>query len=80
MVLAYQLQKSLSRNLGTEDRGVHRARFVVLRDATMPSALVEAGFMSHPEEGRKIFSAEYRRQIARAIVEGLNAYRQSVSG
>jgi N-acetylmuramoyl-L-alanine amidase len=80
VVLAYQLQKALTRSLGVEDRGVHRARFAVLRDATMPAALIEAGFMSHPEEGRKIFSAEYRRQIARAIVEGLNAYRQSVSG
>jgi N-acetylmuramoyl-L-alanine amidase len=80
MVLAYQLQKALTRNLGVEDRGVHRARFAVLRDATMPAALIEAGFMSHPEEGRKIFTPEYRRKIARSIVEGLNAYKQGLSG
>jgi len=80
MVLAYQLQKALARNLGVEDRGVHRARFAVLRDATMPAALIEAGFMSHPEEGRKIFSPEYRRRIAQAIVEALNAYRQGLGG
>jgi N-acetylmuramoyl-L-alanine amidase len=79
MSLAYQLQKALTRNPGVEDRGVHRARFAVLRDATMPAALIEAGFMSHPVEGRKIFTAEYRRQIARAIVEGLTAYRQLVT-
>jgi len=77
MFLAYQLQKALTRDLGMEDRGVHRARFAVLRGATMPAALIEAGFMSHPAEGQKIFTAEYRRQIARAIVEGLNAYRKA---
>lgn len=74
--LAYQLQKSLTKGLGTEDRGLHRARFAVLRDATMPAVLIEAGFMSNPSEGRKIFDAGYRRQIAKAIVDGISAYRR----
>jgi N-acetylmuramoyl-L-alanine amidase len=79
LFLAYQLQRALARNLGVEDRGVHRARFAVLRDATMPAALIEAGFMSHPVEGKKILTADYRRQIARAIVEGLTAYCRVVN-
>lgn len=79
MFLAYQLQKALTRNLAVEDRGVHRARFAVLRDATMPAALIEAGFMSHPVEGRKIFTAEYRRQMAKAIMEGVRSYCQVVN-
>jgi N-acetylmuramoyl-L-alanine amidase len=74
--LAYQLQKSVTKNLDTEDRGLHRARFAVLRDATMPSVLIEAGFMSNPSEGRKIFDAGYRKQIAKAIVDGIGAYRR----
>ena len=73
--LAYELQKSLTRNLGVEDRGVHRARFVVLRDAVMPAVLIEGGFMSHPTEGRKILDPEYRRQMARAIVNGVLNYK-----
>lgn len=73
--LAYQLQKTLTKGLGTEDRGLHRARFAVLRDVTMPAVLIEAGFMSNPSEGRKIFDAGYRRQIAKAIVDGIGAYR-----
>src|SRR5258705_10751 len=52
--LAYLLQKSLTKGPGAEDRGVHRARFVVLRDATMPAVLIEGGFLSHPVEGRNI--------------------------
>jgi N-acetylmuramoyl-L-alanine amidase len=76
--LAYQLQKSVPKTLGTEDRGLHRARFAVLRDATMPAVLIEAGFMSNPAEGRKIFDAGYRKQIAKAIVDGISAYRKGV--
>jgi N-acetylmuramoyl-L-alanine amidase len=78
MYLAYQVQKQLARKLGAEDRGVHRARFWVLRDASMPAILIEAGFLSHPVEGRKIITAEYRKQVASAIVQGLGAYKQAV--
>src|SRR4029077_16609683 len=74
--LAYQLQKSVTKNLDAEDRGLHRARFAVLRDATMPAVLIEAGFMSNPSEGRKIFDAGYRKQIAKAIVDRISAYRR----
>ena len=78
VLLAYQIQKALIRQLGSEDRGVRRARFEVLREATMPAALIEAGFLSHPTEGRKIFTAEYRRQMAKAIVEGIQSYKRAV--
>jgi len=78
LLLAYHLQKSLVGELRSQDRGVRRARFEVLREATMPAALVEAGFLSHPAEGRKIFSADYRRRMAKAIVDGIRAYREMV--
>jgi N-acetylmuramoyl-L-alanine amidase len=78
LFLAYQVQKSLTRNLAVADRGVRRARFAVLRDAVMPAVLIEAGFMSNPAEGRKIFTSEYRQKMARAIVDGLLAYKRAV--
>lgn len=78
LLLAYQLQKSLVGQLGSPDRGVRRARFEVLREAAMPAALVEAGFLSHPVEGGKIATAEYRRQMARAIVSGVQTYKNIV--
>jgi N-acetylmuramoyl-L-alanine amidase len=77
LLLAYQVQKSLTRTLA-EDRGVHRARFEVLREATMPAVLIEVGYMSHPTEGKKIFDSAYRRQVARSIVQGLLAYKQTI--
>jgi N-acetylmuramoyl-L-alanine amidase len=78
LLLACQIQKSLVRNLEVEDRGVRRARFAVLRDAAMPAILIEAGFLSHPTEGRKILDAAYRREMARAIVDGIASYKRMV--
>jgi len=78
LLLAYQEQKSLVRTLGVTDRGVRRARFAVLRDAAMPAILIEGGYMTNPTEGRHIFDAGYRRQMAGAIVQGILAYQRIV--
>lgn len=78
LLLAYQIQKRLVSDLGAEDRGVRRARFAVLREATMPAVLVEGGFMSHPVEGRRITETAYLREMSRAIVDGILAYKRLV--
>jgi len=76
LLLAYQIQKSLVGNLNANDRGIRRARFAVLRDARMPAILIEGGYMTHPYESKKIYSAAYRRQMAAAIVKGILAYQK----
>jgi len=78
MFLAYELHKSLLQSLGAEDRGVRRARFLVLCYAEMPAVLIEGGYMSHPAESKKIYDPAYRRQMAHAIVEGVLAYQRHV--
>lgn len=75
LLLAYEVQKSLVKNLDCPDRSVRRARFAVLRDAKMPAILVEGGYMTNPSEGREIFSSNYRQKLARAIVYGIQAYQ-----
>lgn len=80
ILLAHEMQRALIEGLGVEDRGVRRARYAVLKDAVMPAILIEAGFMSHPTEGRKILDPNYRRQIAKAIVAGILTYRKKVEG
>jgi len=76
LLLAYQVQKALIKNLGAADRSVRRARFAVLRDCEMPAILVESGYMTHPVEGKKIFDAAYRKQIAAAMVKGIVNYQK----
>jgi N-acetylmuramoyl-L-alanine amidase len=78
MLLAYQIQKSLVKDLPVDDRGVRRARWAVLRSAEMPAVLIEAGFMSHPAEAKRIYDPAYRRQMAQAICNGVMAYKKLV--
>jgi N-acetylmuramoyl-L-alanine amidase len=79
LLLAYEMEKTLVHSLPALDRGVRRARFAVLRDATMPAILIEGGYMTHPVESKKIYSAAYRRQMAAAIVKGVLAYQKLTS-
>jgi N-acetylmuramoyl-L-alanine amidase len=79
LVLAYQMEKSLVQNLHANDRGVRRARFAVLRDAEMPAILIEGGYMTHPVESKNIYSSDYRRQMAAAIVKGIMAYQKVIA-
>jgi N-acetylmuramoyl-L-alanine amidase len=76
--LAHHVQKSMVHALGSEDRGVKRARFVVLKTVTMPAILVEGGFMSDPHEGKKISDRDYGRNLARSIVSGITTFRRFV--
>jgi N-acetylmuramoyl-L-alanine amidase len=74
LLLAYEMEKSLVQTLHAEDRSVRRARFAVLRDARMPAILIEGGYMTNPVEGRKIYDAAYRQQMADAIAKGIMNY------
>ncbi len=76
LIFAYQIQKSLVRNLGVNDRSVRRARFWVLRDAQMPAILIEGGYMTNPADSKRIYDAAWRRQMAAAIVKGILNYQK----
>lgn len=56
------------------DRGVKRERFAVLRHAGIPAILVEGGFLSNPEETKRIRQASYRQALAQSIMEGILEY------
>jgi N-acetylmuramoyl-L-alanine amidase len=65
---------------GLVDRGVKRARFLVIREAVVPCVLVEAGFLSNAEDSRRIASPWYRQQVAGALLHGVRNYRKAVGG
>jgi N-acetylmuramoyl-L-alanine amidase len=58
-------------------RGVKQGGFLVLRHATMPAVLVEAGFLSHPEEEKWLNSEEGQMAIARSIFNSIKHYREN---
>jgi N-acetylmuramoyl-L-alanine amidase len=76
VLLAYEVQRSITRGVDASDRGVRRAGFEVLRKATMPSILIESGFMSNSGESKKVFDDAYRKEIAHAIVDGILSYKR----
>jgi N-acetylmuramoyl-L-alanine amidase len=61
-------------NIPVKDKGVKQAMFYVLWRASMPSALVETGFISNREEERRFKSSQYREDIAESIAAGLSSY------
>lgn len=79
VLLGYQLQKSITHSLPLEDLGLKRSRFEVLRLARVPAVLIEGGFMTNAEEARNIYDAAFRKRMARAIVNGILAYKEAVS-
>jgi N-acetylmuramoyl-L-alanine amidase len=80
IALATSMHSSMLRHLRLIDRGIKRARFVVIRDARVPAVLLEGGFMNHPNDARQIASPAFRDAFAQAILEGVNRYKSAVAG
>jgi N-acetylmuramoyl-L-alanine amidase len=74
LLLAWSIQRRMIRTTGSDDRGVRRARFSVLRTLACPGVLIEGGFMSSRREGALIAEAAYRQKIAEAIAAGVADY------
>ena len=65
---------SLTRMGKAHKRYVERANFVVLRSPDVPSLLVETGFISNPEEERKLNDNRHRERVAEAVMLGVRDY------
>lgn len=76
LVLATTLYQTVLGKLSSFDRGVKRARFAVLREATVPAVLIEGGFLTEPTEAAQIASANWRQQYANAIAAGIWEYKR----
>ena len=77
------LAASIHRNVvsisPSENRGIRRRGFYVLRRTAIPSVLVECGFLTNPTEGRLALSADYRQRLAEQIARGINRQPASSS-
>jgi N-acetylmuramoyl-L-alanine amidase len=62
----------------TANRGVRRRGFFVLRRTTIPSVLVECGFLTNPTEAQYAQNSAYRQKLALEIAHGVQN-RASVS-
>ena len=75
-LLGYHVQRSLVQTMGGTDRGLKRARFLVLRHLECPGILLELGFVSNPETAKKVRSATFRQSLAQSLFDGIVQYHK----
>ena len=78
MALATATHASLVVRSKMFDRGIKRARFVVIRDIQIPGVLIEGGFLSNLYDARIIAMPAYRQQMASCILQAVQNYRRAV--
>jgi len=81
---AEDIQDSLSLHVqrsaeSSRNRGVHRAPFVVLIGANMPSALAEISFLSNASDEQLLKKGEYRQRLAEGLYQGVASYLQRLN-
>jgi N-acetylmuramoyl-L-alanine amidase len=72
--IGHQVLSSLGGVAHLHKRRVEQAGFMVLKAPDVPSILVETGFISNPDEAKKLGTLAYRKQIANSIFKGVKLY------
>lgn len=78
--LAGSLRASMSKAFdGVPDRGVKQANFHVMRGTmgSMPSVLIEMGFVTNPSEAKRMKASRYQKNMAKAIYDGLIRFKRT---
>ena len=69
--LAARIHRNLLSSISTEDRGVRRRGFYVIRNTRIPAVLCECGFLTNYYEGNAALQKGYRQKVAEAITRAL---------
>jgi len=78
LALAAKVQQQFKERAKRKDRGVRQAGFLVLHQTTMPSILVETGFLTNKEEEKYLNSERGQDYLASAIYRAFKAYKIDV--
>lgn len=74
--LADKVQKQFTKKVGRHDRGVQQAGFLVLWKTSMPSILVELGFINNMKEEQFLKSETGQTQMALALYRAFEEYKR----
>ena len=78
--LAKLVQKRTCAAANRQNKGVKQAGFLVLRETSMPSCLIELGFISTPDEERFLHSESGVEQLGKGIYQAFVDYYKGVKG
>jgi N-acetylmuramoyl-L-alanine amidase len=78
VMFASAIQKEFKERAKRIDRSVKQAGFLVLRRTTMPSVLIETGFISHSSERNYLLSESGKTNLASAIFRAFSAYKEKI--
>ncbi|HEU4717421.1 MAG TPA: N-acetylmuramoyl-L-alanine amidase, partial [Bacteroidia bacterium] len=80
MRFAQLCQQQFSTKAGRDDKGVKQAGFLVLWKTSMPSVLIETGFLSSPSEERFLNSDKGQNYMASSIFRAFRAWKDEIEG
>ncbi|MFB4165265.1 N-acetylmuramoyl-L-alanine amidase [Alteribacillus sp. JSM 102045] len=72
--LAESIQKELVARTGMSDRRVAEAGFYVIKNTTMPSTLIELGFLTNTQDAERMKQPNYEEKAADAVYDGIVEY------
>lgn len=75
---AEKVERSFRRHAERKSNGVKQAGFLVLWRTTMPSVLIETGFLTNPTEEDYLISSEGQEEISTAIYKAFAQYKQEI--
>lgn len=78
VMFASAIQDQFRENAKRVDRSVKMAGFLVLRQTTMPSVLIETGFLSHPSERNYLLSESGKTNLASSIFNAFKTYKKKI--
>jgi N-acetylmuramoyl-L-alanine amidase len=73
ILLARSVSAGMEQMIGdkSENRGLKEESWFVVRNAKMPSVLIELGFVTNPEEARSLGDAGYLKKLTQGIYNGV---------
>lgn len=77
--LADMIQKQFAAHAGRINKGVKQAGFLVLREVSMPSALIEVGFINNRSEEKFLNTKDGIARMARSIYNAIKKYKEQAS-
>ena len=72
------IQQNMIKATKRNDRGVRQAGFLVLRATSMPSVLIELGFISNKEEEKYLNNSDNQAKICKAIYQAFADYKHDI--